>query len=59
MAKVAEVAAKVQTAAMMAKKSRGDIGIDFKGGAEVLNPAKYEGPEAVEVKRMQMMQEVG
>ena len=42
-AKDAEVAAKVRTASMMAKKSWGDIEIDCIGGAEVLGPAEYEG----------------
>ena len=43
MAKDAEVAAKVRTTAMMARKSRGDIGIDSKGGTEVLGLAEFIG----------------
>ena len=42
-AKDAEVAAKVRNASMMARKSRGDIGMDSMGGAEVLGPAESEG----------------
>ena len=42
-AKDAEVATKVRTTSMMAKKSWGDIEIDCMGGAKVLGPAKSEG----------------
>ena len=42
-AKDVEVAAKVQTASMMAKKSRGDIEINCIGGVKVLSPAESEG----------------
>ena len=41
--KDAEVATKVRTASMMARKYRGDMGIDSKGGAEVLNPVESVG----------------
>ena len=41
-AKDVEVAAKVQTASMMAKKSWGDIEIDCMGGVKVLGPAESE-----------------
>ena len=37
-----EVAAKVRTASMMAKKSRRDIEINYMGGVEVLGPAESE-----------------
>ena len=42
-AKDAEVAEKVRTAFMMARKSRGDIELDCMCGPEVLGPAEYEG----------------
>ena len=38
-----EVVAKVRTASMMARKSRGDIWMDSMGGAEVLGPVESEG----------------
>ena len=41
-AKDAEVAEKVRTASIMARKSRGEIEIDCMGGAEVLGPAESE-----------------
>ena len=40
--KDAEVAEKVRTASIMARKSWGDIKIDCMGGAEVLDPAESE-----------------
>ena len=43
MAKDVEVDAKVRTTAMMARKSRGDIGIYSKGGTEVLGSAEFIG----------------
>ena len=43
----AEVAAKVCTASMMARKSRGDIGMDSMGGAEVLGPTESEGTRGI------------
>ena len=41
--KDAEVAEKVRTESMMARKSRGDIKIDCMGGPKVLNPTESEG----------------
>ena len=41
-AKDAEVAEKVRTASMIARKYRGDIEICCKGGADVLGPAESE-----------------
>ena len=41
-AKDAEVAEKVRTASMIARKSRGDIEICCMGGVEVLNPIMSE-----------------
>ena len=40
MAKDDEVATNVRTTVIMARKSRGEIGIDFMGDAKVLGPAK-------------------
>ena len=46
-AKDDEVAKKVRTASMMARKSRGDIEIDWMGGLEVLGPAESEGTRGI------------
>ena len=52
--KYAEVTEKAQTTSMMARKSRVEMVICYRGDAEVLNPATlhelwYWGPEAFEV----------
>ena len=41
--KDADVAAKVQTASIIARKSRGDMEICCNGGADVLGPDDFEG----------------
>ena len=52
-AKDAEVAVKVRTTTMMARKSRGEIRIDSKGGAEVLGLVESVGTGGTEVQRIQ------